>query len=197
MDRQLGWLIDELGRRGMLAKTLVIIASDHGEHLGDHGLFFHGGSLYRQLVQVPLLMVGDERIPAGRAVAEPVSLCDLPATVVDLLGLGPDHPFKGRSVARYWQPRGQGSGRVVADPLLMETTKPELIMNGGLEPAAKGPMRAVVVGGVHYIEMADGSYELFDLKADVEEKANLASDRATRPVILELRNLVGLMLKAR
>jgi arylsulfatase A-like enzyme len=197
MDRQLGSLIDELARGGVLAKTLVIIASDHGEHLGDHGLYFHGGSLYRQLVQVPLLMVGHERIPAGRTVAEPVSLCDLPATVVDLLGLGPDHPFKGRSVARYWQPRYQVSGRVVADPLFMETTKPELLMNGGLEPAAKGPMRALVVAGVHYIEMADGSCELFDLKADVEEKVNLASDGATRPVLFELRNLLGLMLQRR
>jgi arylsulfatase A-like enzyme len=197
MDRQLGSLIDELDRRGALAETLVIVASDHGEHLGDHGLFFHGGSLYRQLVQVPLLMVGRGRIPAGRTVAEPVSLCDLPATVVDLLGLGPDHPFKGRSVARYWQPRGDGSGRVVADPLFMETTKPELLVNGGREPAAKGPMRALVVAGVHYIEMADGSYELFDLKADAEEKANLAGDGATRPVILELRNVLGLLLRSR
>jgi hypothetical protein len=49
MDSQLGLLIDELGRRGVLEDTLLIIASDHGEHLGDHGLFFHGGSLYRQI----------------------------------------------------------------------------------------------------------------------------------------------------
>jgi hypothetical protein len=79
----------------------------------------------------------------------------------------------------------------------METTKPVLLMNGGREPAAKGPMRALVVGGVHYIERADKSYELFDLKADVEEKVNMASDGATRPVILELQNLLGLMIQSR
>ena len=107
MDLQLGSLIDELGRRGVLEHTLLIVAADHGEHLGDHGLFFHGGSLYRQLVQVPLVMVGQERIPAGRTVSQPVSLCDIPATVIDLLGLGSDHPFAGQSVTRYWQPRGQ------------------------------------------------------------------------------------------
>ena len=57
LDRRLGLLLQELGRRGVLDDTLVIVASDHGEHLGDHGLFFHGCSLYRQLVQVPLVIV--------------------------------------------------------------------------------------------------------------------------------------------
>ena len=196
MDRQVGLLLDELSRRGVLENTLLIVASDHGEHLGDHGLFFHGGSLYRQLVQVPLLMVGNKRIPAGRTVAEPVSLCDIPATVIDLLGLGTDHPFTGQSVTRYWQPRVEGV-RVVASPLLMETTKPELLMNGGREPAAKGAMRAVIVAGMHYIQMADGTHELFNLARDVEEKTNLASDGDEQPVLFELRNLLGLMLKRR
>jgi hypothetical protein len=79
----------------------------------------------------------------------------------------------------------------------METTKPDLLMNAGREPAAKGPMRAVVVAGMHYIQMADGTYELFNLEADVEEKANLANDVAFRPVILELQNLLGLMRRRR
>jgi arylsulfatase A-like enzyme len=197
LDRRLGLLLDELSRRGVLENTLVIVTSDHGEHLGDHGLFFHGCSLYRQLVQVPFVMVGKTGIPVGRTVAEPVSLCDLPATVVDLLGLGPDHPFAGRSVARYWQPRDQGGARVVADPLLMETTKPELLMNGGREPAAKGTMKGVVAGGMHYIQMADGSEELYNINSDVDEKVNLANDVSVSPVLLQLRNLLGLMLNKR
>ncbi len=196
MDMQLGLLIDELRGRGVLDDTLLIIASDHGEHLGDHGLFFHGGSLYRQLVQVPLLIVGHERVPEGRTVAEPVSLCEIPATVVDLLNLESNHPFTGQSVRRYWQPRGQERVREVANAF-METTKPELLMNGGREPAAMGPMRAVVVAGMHYIQMADGSHELFNLEADVQEKANLANDAAYRPILLEMHNLLGLMLRRR
>src|SRR5262249_46283079 len=180
-------------RRGVLEDTLLIVASDHGEHLGDHGLFFHGGSLYRQLVQVPLLLVGDERIPAGRTIAQPVSLCDLPATVIDLLGLGSPHPFAGQSVARTWRPRATERGHSVADALLMETTKPELLMNGGREPAASGPMRAVIVAGMHYIQMADGTYELFNLGTDAKEQANLANNVFFRPVILEVQNLLNLM----
>jgi arylsulfatase A-like enzyme len=197
LDRHLGLLLDDLSRRGVLENTLVIVTSDHGEHLGDHRLFFHGCSLYRQLVQVPLLIVGKEGIPAGRTVLEPVSLCDLPATVIDLLGLGPAHPFPGRSVARYWQSRDQKSVRVVADPLLMETTKPELLMNGGREPAAKGPMKAVIAAGMHYIQMADGSEELYKMNSDVEEKVNLEDEASALPVFLQFRDLLGLMLGKR
>jgi arylsulfatase A-like enzyme len=196
LDRRLGLLLDELSRQGALENTLVVVTSDHGEHLGDHGLFFHGGSLYRQLVQVPLLILGKNGIPVGRTVAEPVSLCDLPATLLDLLGLGPDHPFMGRSVARYWQPRS-ASVPIVADPLLMETTKPELIVNDGREPAAKGPMKAVVAAGMHYIQMGNGSEELYNINSDVEEKVNLAHEVDKTPVLVEFRNLVNLMLQRR
>ena len=64
LDQQLGLLLDELGQRGVLDDTLVIVASDHGEHLGDHLLFFHGCSLYRQVVGVPLVIV-DPQASAG------------------------------------------------------------------------------------------------------------------------------------
>jgi arylsulfatase A-like enzyme len=196
LDRRLGSLLDELGRRGVLENTLVVVTADHGEHLGDHGLFFHGGSLYRQLVHVPFVIVGDNEVPAGRTVAEPVSLRDLPATIIDLLGPGPDHGLGGRSLARYWQPRSPGV-RVMDEPLLMETTKPELIINGGREPAARGPMKGVVAAGMHYIQMADGSEELFNINSDVEEKVNLALDGDNAPVVAEFRNLLDVMLGTR
>ncbi len=197
LDRRLESLLDELSRRGVLENTLLIVTSDHGEHLGDHRLFFHGCSLYRQVVQVPLVIVGKKGIPVGRTVAEPVSLRDLPATVIDLLGLGPDHPLSGRSVARYWQPRKQESVRVLPDPVLMEATKPVLLTNGGREPAAKGPMKSLVVAGMHYIQMADGSEELYNIDSDVDEKNNLAADVNMLPVLFESRNLLGLMLRRR
>ena len=80
----------------------------------------------------------------------------------------------------------------------METTKPELFMNGGREPAAKGPMWAVVAGGMHYIRTAAGSEELYNVRSDVEEKVDLAArDASAWPVLSQLRNLLGLMLQKR
>jgi arylsulfatase A-like enzyme len=81
LDRRLGILLEELSRRGVLDDTVVIVTSDHGEHSGDHLLSFHGCSLYRQLVQVPLVIVdNDKSVPSNRVVAEPVSLRDARAT---------------------------------------------------------------------------------------------------------------------
>ncbi len=137
LDRQLGMLMAELGRRGVLDETLVIVTSDHGEHLGDHLLFFHGCSLYRQLVQVPLVIVDRKAAPTGRVVAEPVSLCDVPATVVDLLGIGRDAPFPGRSLSRFWR-RPEGSVSTAEEPLLMETGKPEMLANQGARAGRQG-----------------------------------------------------------
>src|SRR5262249_37650372 len=99
LDEQLGVLFDELRRRGLLDQTLVIIPSDHGEGLGDHALFNHGESLYRMEIRVPLVILTPARRPSGGVVREAVSLRDLPATIVDLVGLRAGSPFPGRSLA--------------------------------------------------------------------------------------------------
>jgi arylsulfatase A-like enzyme len=194
LDRRLGMLLEELSRRGMLDNTLVIVTSDHGEHLGDHLLFFHGCSLYRQLVQVPLVIVGNMGVPAGQVVAEPVSHCDVAATIVDLLGLGPDAPFPGRSLTSFWRPHDK-SVSPRAEPLLMETGKPELLTNQGREPAAKGAMTSLVAGGMHYIRTADGLEELYLLNSDPDEKFNVVGSPNVQAAVGRFRNTLALMLK--
>ena len=74
LDHDLGRLIDELHTRGLLAKTLLIITSDHGEQFGEHGTFGHGLSLYEPEVHVPLLMIAPGRIPPGRVAGQAASL---------------------------------------------------------------------------------------------------------------------------
>jgi arylsulfatase A-like enzyme len=193
LDRRLQILLQELGRRGVLDDTLVIVTADHGEHLGDHLLFFHGCSLYRQLVQVPLVIVDPNGV-AGRVVAEPVSLRDVPATVVDLLGLARDAPFPGRSLAGF-------SGRLPravippAEPLLIETSKPLVLANQGREPAAKGPMKSLVAAGMHYIRDGDGLEELYVLESDPKELVNFAGAPDVQAALQRFRNTLSSMLK--
>ncbi|MEP7346839.1 MAG: sulfatase-like hydrolase/transferase, partial [Gemmatimonadaceae bacterium] len=86
MDQQLGTLMSELRRRGVLDHTVVVIASDHGELFGEHELFGHGNSLYWPLLHVPLVMRYPSRIAAGTHDARVVSLRDVPATILDLAG---------------------------------------------------------------------------------------------------------------
>jgi arylsulfatase A-like enzyme len=173
LDRRLGALLDELGRRGVLDDTVVIVTSDHGEHLGDHRLFFHGCSLYRQLVNVPLVVAGPTRVPKRQVVDEPVSLRDVPATVLDLAGLARGDLLPGRSLARFWNQR-DGAPQPVFEPLLMEMERPALLTNQGREPVSRGPMKSLVAGGMHYIRTGDGGEELFALGADPQELTSVA-----------------------
>ena len=102
LDDQLGRLFAALDSRGLLDNTLIVITADHGELHGEHNDYGHGSHLYREVVDVPLLVAGPTRVPHGKTVAQPVSLRDLPTTVVDLLGFDGRSPFPGRSLARCW-----------------------------------------------------------------------------------------------
>jgi arylsulfatase A-like enzyme len=172
LDKQLGILLDELTKRGMLDDTLVIVASDHGEHLGDHGLFFHGCSLYRQLVNVPLVIVDPGRGPTGRVIREPASSIDLPATIASLLGHDKNSPFPGKSLERFWTETNV-VGESDVRPLLMETDKPPYPINQGREPVSKGPMKSLISEGLHYIRRGDGVEEMYDLDTDPLERTDV------------------------
>ncbi len=196
LDHQLGILLDELTRRGVLENTLVIVASDHGEHLGDHGLFFHGCSLYRQVLGVPLVIVDPTRVPPGRVIAAPVSLRDLPATVLDLLRLNENTPFPGRSLSRFWTSKGPGI-ELHSEPLLVETGKPPGLTNQGREPVAKGPMQGLIADGMHYIRSADGGEELYFLTSDPDETSNVAALPFAREILEQIRTKLAAVLRTR
>ena len=104
LDEQLGMLIDELERREILEHAWLIIAADHGENFGEHpGVFLHGATLYQTEHHVPLVIVPPKPAASGQAVTEPVSLRDLPATIVELVGMQSESPFPGSSLARFWR----------------------------------------------------------------------------------------------
>jgi len=103
LDSQLGRLFAELERRGLLDNTVVIVTADHGDEFAEHGAVDHGTTLYRFALQVPLVIRFPRRVPAGHRVAQPVTLRNLAATVLDLAGPGAV-PLPGRSLARFWLP---------------------------------------------------------------------------------------------
>jgi hypothetical protein len=69
----------------------------------------------------------------------------------------------------------------------METSKPILLTNEGREPAAKGPMRSLVAGAVHYIRSGDGSEELYSLRSDPEERHKFAGAPIASSVLRRFR----------
>jgi len=98
-DDNLGRLLQAVDDLGLRQNTLVVVTGDHGEALGDHGLFFtHDFTLYDEVLRVPLALRLPGRIPPGAVVPQQVRLIDLAPTVLDLLGLAPPSGIEGVSL---------------------------------------------------------------------------------------------------
>jgi len=91
-DREVGRVLEALRELGQLDTTLVVVTSDHGEGLGDHGESSHGLFVYDATMRVPLLLRHPGSVPAGRVVAPLVRLIDVFPTALDLLALPPAAP---------------------------------------------------------------------------------------------------------
>jgi arylsulfatase A-like enzyme len=190
LDEQLGRLTDRLHRRGLLDRTWLIIASDHGESFGEHaGVFCHGTSLYQTEVHVPLLIVPPGGNAAKKIVKETVSLRNLAATIVDLVGLEAGSPFPGSSLARYWRETIPDAPGGPKDPALSEVV-PGLAVNVdayGL-PQKSWPLGALDDGTWSYIRReGNAKEELFHLTNDGKQQRNLASDPKAQPTLDRMR----------
>ena len=101
LDARLAELFAALERAGLREKTLLIITSDHGESLGEHGLWTHGDSLVEEQIRVPLILRLPGVIPAGVVVKNGLaSHVDLAPTILELSGAHPNHEPGWLSKAR-------------------------------------------------------------------------------------------------
>jgi arylsulfatase A-like enzyme len=96
-DHQVGRLWSLLDSRDMLDGTMLIVLSDHGEEFLEHNMFVHGHNLFRETVEVPLIV---HYPPLGRGIriAGIVSLMDVFPTIVELFNAEPPYPSQGRSL---------------------------------------------------------------------------------------------------
>jgi len=192
LDERLGELIDTLQRRDVLDRTLVIVTSDHGEELGEHGLFDHGESLYRPETRVPLLIVLPGRSRSAGVVRQSVSLRDLPATIVELVGLAAGSPFPGQVLPGLGRDPSPGETRMTdaVDGVLSELSDPNPSNpSQGRSPATRGPLVSLAEGEYVYIRNnRTGREQLFDERGDPGELSNRAGLDAMRPVLQRLRH---------
>lgn len=180
LDSQLGVLFDSLAARHALDNTIVIITSDHGEHLGDHGIDDHANSLYTQLLRVPLVVVWPEQIPSGRRIEAAVSLIDLAPTIMDLAGASADSGFVGSSLRRFWE-----ADSVPGDSVLFAAVD-QHPMRKSWYRNRDGPLWAAITGEHHLILNPDSTRELFRYRVDPDESANLAADPTEASLVQRL-----------
>jgi arylsulfatase A-like enzyme len=176
VDGALGRILAAIDAIPEARRPIVLVTSDHGDGLGDHGVLHHGGSLYDSEVHVPLVIAGPG-IPPAR-IAEPVSGTDVVPTLLDLAGFEPPGmpAMDGRSIADL------ATGARAADPDAGFAYIARLA-----DRVTPHGTRAVVRGRWKLIDGADG-LELYDLRADPEEAHDLAADRAD--IVAELRALL-------
>jgi arylsulfatase A-like enzyme len=177
LDELVGGLLDGLDESGHLGDALVIITSDHGEHLGDHGHFRHVFSLYGGAVRVPLLFLlpGGER--AGEVRTESVGLLDVFATILAAAGVeAPGVAVQGRDLLG--ELRADEATPIIAEyyfPLqALGLFQPEELVTHreALEPHMRR-LRSIEMDGLRFIWSSDGRYELFDVAEDPEERRKL------------------------
>lgn len=163
-DAIVGAFLDELKALGVYDRAVVIFLSDHGEGLGDHGESFHGIFLYRESIQVPLLLKLPGGAFAGTSVSAPVQLSDVFTTVGALLGLEklPARPGTLSLAAL-------AAGAPAPDRRVFAENYSPRIRLGWSE------LRALISEKYHYIEAP--TPELYDVAADPAQLTNLAPQK--------------------
>ncbi len=160
MDERVGEIIRELKNQGLYENTNIVYMSDHGENLGEHGLFFKQCS-YEASVGVPLIVKGPG-LPAGQRIDHPVTLVDLYPTIMDWYGLDGEADQPGTS----WLP-------LIKDPGSREKGYAFSEYHGNF---FKQDWYMLVKGDYKYTYYVNDRPTLYNLKDDPLELCDLAGD---------------------
>jgi len=192
VDSKIGELVEGLRRRGLADDTVLVITSDHGEHLGEHHLLSHKFSVYEPLLHVPLIVWGPGRIPAGRRVASQVQSHRIYGTVLDLAGLGdPKRPSDRPLPVTDEDSPGFTFSQLAYPRTFLDVAHKKI--PGWKTDAVERALDTVRGPRYKLISGSDGSEELYDLVADPGETKNLVG---SKPDELErLRKALGAFLR--
>jgi hypothetical protein len=174
-DDMLAQLLHQLQQRGLDKNTIVIITSDHGESLEQHGLYTHGRALYWELVRVPLVLWYPGHVPAQLRVSRPVTNAAIPATIMDLIA-GSAAQFPGPILSQSWKsPGSEGSWPI---PLSEIARNPypedmEKIADQTEPTSTTGAMKSLVTPQRHVIAHEYLGTQIYDTSKDPGEQNNL------------------------
>jgi len=179
IDHNVGRMLERLEQRRMADNTLVIYTTDHGELLGNHGLYLKHPIPYEDLLRVAMIARGPG-VAAGWIVREPMSTLDLAATIQDYASVRPSRELQSRSLRTLLEGR--------------EESRPVAYSEWHVHPSRCGvglKLRTVRTK-THKctFELDSGAGELYDLVDDPEEMVNRFDDPAYAPVRRELHEMM-------
>lgn len=167
-DSLVGQLLTLLEAAGRLESSLVVVTSDHGENIGDHGLMDHHCSLHDSVIRIPMLL----RFPGATDVGERhdlASLLDIVPTVCDFVGL-PTPPTQGESLTSPVHRPYTVAEYLAPHPAVRSNAHRQ--RGAGLARHERG-LRSIRTATRKYISASDGRNELYDLATDPRETVNL------------------------
>ena len=192
VDHYLGAIVDELGRLGVLDRTLIVVTSDHGSEFQEHGFLEKKLNLYEEISQIPIIMRLPGVLPRGRTARGLCQTTDIPATILDICGLKPPKVFDGQSLLARACGRKQGVPKIVFAHTLHETMFQYEHFSARTDryklirtvPLVTRPERLGSGAGERFARLAEVAQrrrgvwrELYDLKTDPGEQTNLMDRR--------------------
>jgi arylsulfatase A-like enzyme len=177
VDSRLGSILEYLRKIGQYEKSMIIVTSDHGENIGDHGLMDHQYCLYNTLLHVPMIVKYPEQTER-RCVESLVSTLDILPTIRDVLDMHADELLDGVPLD---EAEVMSDRHIISEYLSPTPTVESVSENypGASEEAMKlvnRSIRSIQNSKAKYIEYSDGQKEYFDLTSDKKEKNNLFDD---------------------
>ncbi len=168
VDEEIGKLLDFVKAKKLDSNTLIIIMSDHGEGLGDHGFMKHGKLLYDEQTRVPLIMSLPGVIPENMRLDVALQSTDILPTVIDLLGLELKGNSSGHSLLKTIRKAEQPSDHII----FLE--RRNYAGSTGPETGIVGNKFAVRQGNMKYIwAPEEGAEDLYNLAEDPGELTNI------------------------
>jgi len=187
-DRRLGELIDWVDSRRWQRPVLLMVFSDHGENLGDHGLMYHFGCLYDTLLRVPLMVRAPSILPQGAEIQAQVQLSDVMPSLLAVTGAAGERQgvlYRDRPNLLDMEAMADRDWPAYAEYYPGQKIKQwqKKASRFNFTPLDRS-MRAVRTRQHKYIAASDGSAELFDLQRDSAECEDLlaSADNEAQPV---------------
>ncbi len=177
VDAQIGHVLDAMDRNELWDNTIVVFWSDHGYHVGEHGLWMKQ-SLFEESARVPLVIIAPGAKGNGKTCARTVEFVDLYPTLADLAGLTPPPGYEGTNL----RPLLDDPAAAWDRPAYTQVWRSAMRFAG----------HSVRTERWRYTEWENGKRgnQLYDHDADPQELKNLAGDPKYAAVVKEMKALV-------
>ena len=190
MDAQVGRVVDALEKLKLAEQTIVVFISDHGYHLGEHGLW-QKMSVFENSARVPLLIYDPRSKANGKACKRTVELVDLHRTLADLCGIEPAKGAEGASL----KPLLEDPTAAWEKPAVTQVSRGTPTVTGDKLPKKQQWFMGYSIRNerYRYTEWDDGNKgrQLYDYEKDPNELTNLADDARSAEVLKQMQEMLS------